>query len=106
MKRYDLSDGGIRGNFDLVMSKHSGGKWVKFEDVKMLVIKLTQDRTWNDPSIQPIEREDCFVMLLDGEIKPAQMIDGEWVKLVGYPYDFEFDKSDVIKWRYDLRHKN
>ena len=37
MKRYDLSDGGIRGNFDLVMSEHPRGEWVKWEDVKGLI---------------------------------------------------------------------
>jgi len=105
MKRYDLSDGGIRGNFDLVMSEHPRGEWVKFEDVKKLVIKLTQNKTWNDPSIKPIEHEECFIMLSDGQIKPALMIDGEWVKLAGYPYDFDFNKSDVIKWQYDLGYK-
>jgi hypothetical protein len=34
MKRYSLSDGGIRGNFDLAMTEHTRGEWVRFEDVE------------------------------------------------------------------------
>lgn len=77
------------------------GEWVRFEDVKKLVIKLTQDNAWNDPSINPIEKLECFIMLADGKIHPALMRDNNWVKLVGYRCDFNFSKSDVIKWRYN-----
>ena len=104
MKRFDLtSDDTCHSGCRI--DAFDDGKWVKFEEVKKLVIKLTQDRTWNDPSIVPIEAEGCFIMLSDGEIKPALMVDGEWIKLTGYPYDFDFNKSDVIKWRYDLKHE-
>ena len=99
-----MSDGGITGKFDLVMSENSHGEWVRFKDVKKLIIKLTQGKVWNDVSIKPIEKEECFIMLLDGETKPALMLDGTWTKLSGYPYPFDFNKSDVIKWRYVLKH--
>jgi len=84
-----------------LLSEDPTGGWVQFEDVKNLIIKLTQGTEWNSTSLNPIEREECLIMLVDGEIKPALMLDGVWTKLTGYMYDFDFNKSDVIKWRYN-----
>ncbi len=32
------------------------------------------------------------------------MVNGEWTKLTGYPFPLDFDKSDVIKWRYRIKY--
>ena len=53
MKRYSLSDGGIRGNFDLVMSEHRIGEWVKWKDVKGAV---TAFNDWVERGIWPVDR--------------------------------------------------
>ena len=45
MKRYNLLDGGISGNFDMVMSENSRGEWVKWEDVKGAV-DWTKREAW------------------------------------------------------------
>ena len=97
MKRYDF----ISYRDGSRIEERDDGEYVKYEDIKKLVIKATQGTEWNGPSMEPIEREECIIMLITGEIKPAMIIDGVWIKLAGYPYDFNFDKSDVIKWRYD-----
>ena len=104
IKRYVLSNCGVAGNFGLEMSENPRGEWIKFEDLKKLIIKLTQGREWNDMSIKPIKGKECFIMLLDGEIKPAVMSNETWVKPTGYLHPFDVDKSDVIKWRYDQPH--
>ena len=99
IERYTILN---KSNEDIILVEDEYGKWVKFEDVKKLIIKLTQDETWNNTNIDPIEGEECSIMLIDSKIKPAKMINGEWTKLPGYPFSFDFNKSDVIKWKYGI----
>ena len=82
------------------MPENPHGEWVRFEDVKKLVIKLTQGKEWNSTNIEPIEGEECLIMLLDGMIKPALMSRGKWIKPTGYLHPFDVKRSDIIKWRY------
>ncbi len=100
MKRYsftsdDTCHAGCR------LARADDGEYVKYYAVRKLIVKLTQGTEWNSVGLSPIEGDGCFIMLLGGEIKPAIMVDGVWTKLAGYPYLFDFKKSDVIKWRYD-----
>jgi hypothetical protein len=107
MERYSKTlDRNMDGVCYAKMYVAENGEWVKFEDVKKLIIKLTQDGSWNDPSIEPIEKSECFIMLSDGQIHPALMVNNNWVKPAGYPYDFNFNQADVIKWRYNLKYQD
>ena len=96
MKRYDFEQE-IDGS---CIVEDPYGEWVKYTDIEKMVIKLTQDKAWNSPTLKPVEGEECHIMLIDGQTKPAFMSDGKWVKLAGYPYNFDFNQADVIKWRY------
>lgn len=98
MKRYKIAH---RFNDGLGVDEDPNGEWVQYEDVAKILVKLTQGQTWNSPNLKPIKGAECLIVLLDGRTKPAMMIDGEWIKLAGYIYDFNFKQSEVIKWRYD-----
>ena len=91
MKRYFWDGSEYKESID--------GNVVFYEDVEKLIIRLTQGAAWNNPSLKPINGKDCIVMLITGERHPAIMTDNGWVKAVGYLYDF--NKHDIIKWRYD-----
>ena len=75
------------------------GEWVRYKDVAKLVVRLTQGNEWNSLTLTPVTGKDCIVMLITGEKHPAEMGKDGWKKLAGYMYDF--NKQDIIKWRYD-----
>lgn len=77
------------------------GEWVKFEDVKKFILKLTDTGDWHSAKDDPVEHEECTIVLISGQHHPAMMINGNWVKPEGYMYDFDFDKSDIILWKYN-----
>lgn len=99
MRRYTMSFGGITGSFDMYMSENPNGEWVEYKDVEKLVVKLTQGTIWNSSTSIPIIGKDCIVTLITGEKHPAIMGKAGWTKPIGYMYDF--NKQDIVKWKYD-----